>query len=360
MTLLIVYVSLALGVSFLCSVMEAVLLSITPGFLAQLEERRPATAARVRGLKEDIDRPLAAILSLNTIAHTVGAAGAGAQAAKLFGDAWMGVISAVLTLLILILSEIIPKTLGALYWRQLASPIARLLEWIILLLWPLVILSQGLTRLLSRGTEPHKVSREELSAMVRHGAEVGAVPEEESRLLQSIFRFRSLQAKDIMTPRMVVDSLDEERTVGEVVDPERPLRFSRIPVYRDRVENIEGYVLKDTVLLKAALGEGDLRLKELIRKILVLPETLHLPPLFDRLLETQAQIALVIDEYGDFQGIVTMEDILETLLGLEIVDEADPVTDMRELARQKWQERARRMGILPEESTGKTREEAEP
>jgi CBS domain containing-hemolysin-like protein len=349
MALLIFYVMLALGVSFLCSIMEAVLLSVTPSYVAAKEQEGNATGQRLRELKDNIDRPLAAILSLNTIAHTVGAAGAGAQAAIVFENVAVGVISGILTLLILVFSEIIPKTLGALYWRQMAPAIAqllRLIEWPML---PFIWLSRGITRLLSRGQEGASVSREELTALAELGKEEGIFEEEESRILKNLFRFGSLRVKAIMTPRIVVFALPEETTVGEVVREQEEFRYSRIPIFSNNRDDITGYVLKDDLLLQAAQGNDDTPLSELRREMLVVPDTLPLPDLFERLLDRLEHIALVVDEYGGMAGIVTMEDVVETLLGLEIVDEADSVEDMQAMARQQWLRRARRLGIVPED-----------
>lgn len=353
MTLLVLYVSLALGFSFLCSVMEAVLLSLTPSFVAELETRRPGLGGRLRAFKDDIDRPLAAILSLNTIAHTVGAAGAGAQAIKVFGDAYVGLISAVLTFLILVLSEIIPKTLGAVYWRQLTPVTARLLQITIWSMWPLVVMAKSLTRLLAHGKREVLVSREELAAMAELGAREGVVDEGESRILANLFRFRGITARDVMTPRTVIIALPESQTVAETVADtvaktvagHKTLRVSRIPLYDRDHDDLKGFVLKTDILLRAAEQRGDTPLGELRRPLLVVPESMPLPTLFELLVNQRAHIAQVVDEYGGTAGLVTMEDVLETLLGLEIVDEVDRVHDMQEWARQQWRKRAAELGL---------------
>jgi CBS domain containing-hemolysin-like protein len=350
MGLLLLYVALALGVSFLCSIMEAVLLSVTPSYVAALEREGNDIGERLHQMKEDIDRPLSAILSLNTIAHTVGAAGAGAQAAVVFGEAYTGVIAAVLTLLILVLSEIIPKTLGAVYWRTIAPTVVRLLVPTIIVMWPLVKLSQGLTYLLSQDEEEAAFSREEFTAMAELGEEEGVFEEKESRILRNLFRFNSLRVKDVMTPRTVVFDLPEDQTIGEVVEEHDEFRFSRIPVYDDNPDDVTGYVLKDEMLLRAAQEEHEVMLEDIAREILVVRETLPLPDLLERLLDRLEHIALVVDEYGGVAGVVSMEDVVETLLGLEIVDEADSVEDMQALARQQWFKRARELGMVSEEA----------
>lgn len=346
--LLVLYVALALGVSFLCSIMEATLLSVTPSYMAALEQEENPMGEKLRGMKEDIDRPLAAILSLNTIAHTVGAAGAGAQAAVVFGEAYIGVISAVLTLLILVFSEIIPKTLGAVYWRDLAPSITRILVPTIWSMWPLVKLSKGITRLLSSGEERVPFSREEFTALAELGQEEGVFEEKESRILKNLFRFNSLRVKDVMTPRTVMFDLPEETTIGEVVEEYDEFRFSRIPVYSGTRDDVTGYVLKDEMLLRAAQEEHQVKLSDLAREMLVVRDSLPLPDLLERLLDKLEHIALVVDEYGGVEGIVTMEDVVETLLGLEIVDEADSVEDMQALARRQWFKRAKQLGMVQE------------
>ena len=350
MGLLLFYVALALGVSFLCSIMEAVLLSVTPSYVAALEREGDPVGERLHALKEDIDRPLSAILSLNTIAHTVGATGAGAQGAIVFGEAYAGVIAGVLTLLILVFSEIIPKTLGAVYWRTIAPTAVRLLVPIIWSMWPLVKLSKGLTYLLSQDEDEAAFSREEFTAMAELGEEEGVFEEKESRILRNLFRFNSLRVKDVMTPRTVVFDLPEQKTIGEVVDEHEEFRFSRIPVYDDNPDDVTGYVLKDEMLLRAAQEEHDVPLGEIAREILVVRENLPLPDLLERLLDSLEHIALVIDEYGGVAGVVTMEDVVETLLGLEIVDEADSVEDMQALARKQWFKRARELGMVSDDA----------
>ncbi len=346
MTLLLLYMTLALGVSFLCSVLEAVLLSVNASYIAALRREGRGAGERLQRLKTNIDRPLAAILSLNTIAHTVGAAGVGAQAAALFDDRAVGIASAVMTVLILIVSEIIPKTLGAAYWRQLAPVVARILGPLILLMWPLVQLSNLISRLIGhKGVIP--VSREEVSAMAELGAEQGVIAAGESRILRNVFQFESLSVEHIMTPRTVLFALPEDATVVAVIQQHEKSAFSRIPLYRESLDDVTGYVLRDDILLRAAQDEAGLPLSELRRDIKVVPQTMHLPQLFEQMLEERVHIALAVDTFGGTAGVVTVEDVLETLIGMEIVDEADHVADMQELARRHWEQRARKRGLLP-------------
>jgi CBS domain containing-hemolysin-like protein len=301
-------------------------------------------------LKQDIDRPLAAILSLNTIAHTVGAAGVGAQALVVFGSGSVAVASAVLTLLILVLSEIIPKTLGAIYWRELAPASARILSAMIVLLYPLVLLSVQLTRLMARRQKGYSVSRDELRAIADLGLEEGLFREQESSIIKNLLHLRKRKAEDIMTPRTVMFRLPEAATVGEVVEQYPDIAFSRIPVFQKDPDTIDKFVLKSEIYREASAGNQDKPLAALGRELPVVPEKATLLHLFERLLKNRQHAALVADEHGDITGILTMEDILETLLGIEIVDETDQVTDLRAAARRRWLNRARGLGLKKEDA----------
>lgn len=345
-TLLIVYVLLALIFSFMCSVAEAALLSITPSFIAGLREENPRMARRLKRLKQDnIDQSLAAILTLNTIAHTVGAIGSGAKATAVFGSAWFGVFSAVMTLLILFLSEIVPKTLGAVYWPQLAGVTAHFVRGLILVLYPLIWVSEGLTKLIARGKSVHAFSREEFIAMAGLGEQHGHIKESESRIIRNLLRFESLKARDIMTPRTVMQAHSQDMTVAEALADDPDPTFSRLPIFDLHLDSVSGFVLKDDLLLAQAQGDTDKRLSQFKRNIATVAESMPLSDLLDKLLERKEHIALVIDEYGGTAGLVTLEDVVETLLGMEIVDEADEAVDMQQLARQQWQRRAEALGL---------------
>lgn len=345
MTLLLIYIFAAIALSFLCSILEAVLLSITPSYVGALEGRDPKLAGKLKRLKDDVDRPLAAILSLNTIAHTAGAAGAGAQAANVFGDQSLAILSAILTLLILVLSEIIPKTIGATYWQGLAPLAARILPWLIWSMWPLVKLAQGLTQLLSRGHEGNEISRDEIVAMARMGYKEGVIDESASKIVRNLFRFDSLKVYDIMTPRTVVYALGEDDTVGDFIAQVDDVQFSRIPVYDESIDNVTGFVLKNDVLNEAVHDRDDVRLGSLKREMVAVPEDMALNMLFETLLTHDRHIALVADEFGGTAGVVTIEDVVETLLGMEIVDEADRTSDLQVLARENWKKRMSARGI---------------
>lgn len=351
MTLLIFYLLLAIGVSFLCSVLEAVLLSVSDSYIAVLERKGRRDGNILRELKSNIDRPLATILSLNTIAHTVGAAGVGAQALIVFGSAYVAVTSAVLTILILVFSEIIPKTLGARYWRRLAPMTGRVLRVFIVALYPFVWLSQKITRLLAADHKAETVSREELTAMAERGAEHGALEHKELLIFKNMMLLQSLRARDVMTPRTVVVSLDHALTVKHVFEDSERLRFSRLPIYNQDREDILGYVLKTDLLTQAACGNWEMMLSEFKRDILIMPEMLDVKAILNEMTTRQEHIASLVDEYGGFSGIVTLEDIVETLLGLEIMDEFDAIEDMQQLARQKWKERAIRSNLIVDEAT---------
>lgn len=347
MALLLAFIAVALGFSFLCSLLEAVLLSVTPAYLARLSKDDHPAAPRLVRLKGSVDRSLAAILSLNTIAHTVGAAGAGAQAQAIWGSGVLAVTSAVLTLLILVLSEIIPKTLGALYWHRLAPWASRALPIVIAAMYPLVILSELLTNLIRRRRPPPEpLDREEIAAVTEQAAARGLFGESESRILRNLFRFSELRVSDVMTPRIVVHSFSDETPVEALLEDPRAMRFSRVPVWHDDHDDVVGYVLKDEVLLTAARQSLATPLGDLKRDIVVVPAGLSLTRAFEQMLDHREQIALAVDEFGGVSGIVTMEDVVETLLGLEIVDEMDGTADMRELARRHWRARARRLGLV--------------
>lgn len=347
MGLLIFYILLALGFSFLCSIMEAALLSVTPSYVARLVRDGNPVGPRLKAMKADIDQPLAAILTLNTIAHTVGAAGAGAQAAVVFGDAYLGLASGVLTLLILVFSEIIPKTLGAIYWRSLTPTVVRLLGPTMFILKPFVWMSQMITKVLARDKKASVFSREEFSAMADLGREAGIFAKDESRMLKNLLRLRQVRAKDIMTPRTVVTLLPESESIATTLETRMPLTFSRYPIFGENRDDITGLVLKTDLLLHAAQNDAEATLKDIHRDIFAVPDTLPIPELLEQLLDRGEHLALVVDEYGGTAGVVTLEDIFETVLGLEIVDEADTVADMQVLAREQWVRRAKRLGIVP-------------
>uniref|UniRef100_UPI003FEEEB0B CNNM domain-containing protein n=1 Tax=Alloprevotella sp. TaxID=1872471 RepID=UPI003FEEEB0B len=339
MGLLLLYLIGALSISFLCSILEAVLLSVPMSFVSMLETEGRKGAPLLKKYKQNIDKPIAAILSLNTISHTVGAAGVGAQSNAVFGSQFFAVTSAVLTLLILVFSEIIPKTIGAAYWRSIAIPCARIIHVLVIITYPLVIMSEFITHIFSRNKQQASVSREEVSAMVNVGAEEGVFEKKENSMIQNLLKLDDISARDIMTPSSVAEIAEESMTLREFYRNEAFRQFSRIPVYNEENDDyIKGYVLRQAILEKLAEDKFDLRLSDIIRPVLTFQETDNVSKIWERLLAKKEHISIIIDEYGCFRGIVTMEDVIETMLGTEIVDEKDRVTDMQELAREKWQQ----------------------
>lgn len=340
MTLLFFYLFIAVFFSFLCSILEAVLLSVTPSFVGAKKKEGLSYASSLEQLKEDIDRPLAAILTLNTFAHTLGAAGVGAQAQAIWGDEYLSIISALLTIIILVFSEIIPKTLGATFWRQLAAPSTSIVKILVIILFPFVWISQIITKVIKgKNYQKGKVTRADFSAMAEISSQEGALQEGEYRYIRNILRFRQVKVQDIMTPRNVMTALPEDMPLEEVDKQLSAKSFSRIPVYQDTVDNITGIVLKDEVLKKLADDEHHLTLSDLRRDVLTIQEDQSVTNLFKLFTEKKEHIAIALEEYGGTAGLVTMEDAIETLLGLEIVDEMDTVQDMQAYAREQAQSR---------------------
>ncbi len=358
MTLLIIYAVLSIFFSFLCSILEAVLLSVTPTFINVKKKEEKPYAATLENLKKDVDQPLIAILTLNTIAHTVGAILVGVQAEQLpyklevLGVNMVGIVSAIMTMLILVVSEIIPKTIGATYWKQLANFTSKAL---LILIAPLkytgILWLLRLTTKLIGGKGHHGsvLSREDFSAMADIAHEEGVFEESESKVIKNLLTFKEVLTKDVMTPRTVMKIAAEETTVEAFFNENQNLRFSRIPLYKDKTDNITGQVLKDEIFKEMANQNGHKTLSEIKRPILFTTRNLPIPDLFNELIQTKNHVALVVDEYGSVSGLVTMEDVIETLLGLEIVDESDTETDMQILARKNWETRARRLGLLDDD-----------
>jgi len=327
--------------------MESVLLSTPISFLNVKENEGHKGATVFKKLKNNIDKPLAAILSLNTIAHTIGAAGVGAQATMLFGESYFGIISAVLTFLILIFSEIIPKTIGARYWRGLAMTSGIIMNAMVFITYPLVIMTGYITKLFPSDKNEQSVSREEISAMAHIGTEEGVFEEKENKIIQNLIRLKTVKVSEIMTPRVVVAVADENLLLKEFLQKKDYVHYSRIPVYAQNNENITGYVFRQTVLEKLAeQKEENWKLKDISREIVIAHEFQTIFNLWEVLLEKKEHIALIVDEYGGMDGVVSMEDIIETLIGMEIVDERDQITDMQQYARERWEQRKAKYNIL--------------
>ena len=366
MGLLVFYAFVSIFFSFLCSILEAVLLSITPTFINVKKREGKAYAATLEELKKDVDKPLIAILTLNTIAHTVGAILVGVQAkvayTELYGtttrtvfgiefseDLMVGVVSTIMTILILVASEIIPKTIGATYWRQLSNFTAKALKIMVLglkytgLLWIL----QLFTKLVGgKGHHGSVLSREDFTVMTDMAHEEGVFEKSESTIIKNLLRFDEVLVKDVMTPRAVMKIASDEKSIQAFFEENPKLRYSRIPVFHEKMDNITGFVLKDNVYEEIINKNGELPLSEIRRDILVTRRSTPIPKLFDILIAKREHIALVVDEYGSVAGLVTMEDVIETLLGLEIMDESDNVADLQVLARKNWENRAKQAGVI--------------
>jgi len=339
MVLLLFYLFLALVISFVCSITEAVLLSTPQPFLLAKQESGIYWAQKFIIYKTNINKPLSAILSLNTVAHTVGAAGVGAQAVSIFGESYFGIVSGILTLLILIVTEIIPKTIGAKMWRNLAKSTYFVISFMIFLTYPLVVMSTFITSLISNDKTTFSTSRAEISALASIGANEGVFSESEHKIIQNLLKLKNVKVSEVMTPKVVMVVADESLLLDDFLKSKDYLRFSRIPVYSGNDENITGYVLRQTVLEKLAIDEHQLKLSDIKRNIVSVPNTNLLFKVWEKLLDSKEHIALIFDEYGGVDGIVTMEDIIETLLGLEIMDEKDTIVDMQKYARDRWKSR---------------------
>ena len=296
--------------------------------------------------KENIDKPLSAILSLNTVAHTVGAAGVGAQATIVFGEAYFGLVSAILTILILILTEIIPKTLGANYNKSLVGFSSIIINGMIFLTYPLVLISSMLTKILSKNQSEFTTSREEVSALASIGTEEGIFAENENKIIQNLIKLKNIKVSEIMTPRVVVVTANEDMTLQKFLENKEFLHFSRIPIYQNSKDNITGYVFRAMVFEKLAEDQFDLKLKDIKREILTFLKSTTLFNAWDEMLSKREHISLVIDEYGGMDGITTLEDIIESLLGFEIIDEKDKVDDMQQYALERWKEKQKKYDLL--------------
>ena len=340
----------------MCSLWEASLLSTSPSFVEVKAQEKSWVGLRLQDFKSNIDIPLSAILTLNTIAHTAGAIGVGAQSAKVFGEHSInilgiqtnieGIIAALMTLAILILSELLPKTIGAAYCKQMTGFTVRSLHILIFVLYPFVWMSKFITTLIKKDENGSVLSRTEISAMADMGAKEGIIEQSEHTIIKNLMKFRKIHAEDIMTPRTVVKAASEDMSIQEFYDKNPDLRHSRIPVYTENVDQVSGFILKDQVLSQIINKQGDQPLKSIARSLPSVAEEIPVPDLFEQMMNNQQQIVMVHDDYGGMAGIVTMEDIMETLLGLEIVDEMDDTEDMQLLARKNWEQRAKRLGLI--------------
>ena len=340
MTLLFTYLAIAIGISFLCSILEAVLLSITPSFVERTAVEKPRAGKQISIVRERLDESLSSILILNTFAHTMGAAGVGSQAVQVFGTEWETLIAVLLTLAILYFSEIIPKTLGATYWRKLAIPAAFIIDWLVKVVYPLVWVSTRLTKLFSNA-EDDEITREEIIALASLGHREGALFSHENEYLSNILTLREMRTEQVLTPRSVVHMINRNMTVSAALDHPLTKQFSRMPVYGDSTDDIVGKIIKRDLFQAERSGHGDERVEKYVRPIVRVSEKLPIQQLLDQFIKHRAHLFLVEDEFGQNSGVVTLEDAIETLLGREIIDESDTVEDMQALAKDKYRKRLR-------------------
>lgn len=341
MTALFSYLFLALIVSFICSLTESVLLSTPQSFLTSKKETQWINS--YLNYKKNIDKPLAAILSLNTVAHTIGAAGVGAEATKLFGESYLGLTSAILTILILIISEIIPKTIGANYWRNLSKTTYFLIKTMLFITYPLVIISTIITNILSNNKKEKAISREEILALTSIGTKEGVFSKKENKIIHNILKLKKIKASEVMTPRVVITSANEELSLKNFKKEKKYLKFSRIPLFLEEDEKITGYIFLQDILEELIKKQNvNSKLKDFKRDILIVPNSISLLRLWEELLNKKEHISIIVNEYGGLEGIVTMEDIIETLIGLEIADENDLIIDMRQYAKELMKKKSKK------------------
>lgn len=343
LTLLIIFLLGAMSISFMCSLLEATLMSTPLSYINMREDEGYKPATHFKNYKTDNARPIAAILSLNTIANTIGAAGVGAQATEAFGSQWFGLVSAITTILILVFSEIIPKTIGTRYWKKLMGFTTNTLRILITVLFPIVWVVEKLSRSIAASDEEEAaVSREEVAAMADMAEDEEVIDEDENKIIQNVIKLNDIKAEDVMTPSTVAAVAPESMTLKEFYKDQQYSHFSRIPVYADDDEYMTGYVLRSEALECLAEDKFDKTLGEIKRDLKLYNEATSVSDIWDSLLKHKEQIAGIIDEYGSFQGILTLEDIIETVFGLEIIDERDDVADMRQYALDRWKQRQSR------------------
>ena len=341
MSLLLLYLAIAIGVSFICSVLEAVLLSITPSYVETVVNQSPHKGKVLVTVKSRVDQSISSILILNTFAHTMGAAGVGAQAASIFGAQWESLIAVLLTLAILYFSEIIPKTIGALFWRQLALPAANTIYWLIKLVYPLIWVSTLITKPFKKHGQD-EITREEIIALASLSHKMGSLISQENDYLVNVLKLREIKTEQILTPRSVLHSLSEDMTVSEALEHEETQQFTRIPIYHEEQDNITGLVTNRELLFADREGHTEKTIQHFAKPITRVSEQLPVQQLLDMFIKKREHLFLVEDHYGQVAGIVTLEDAIETMLGREIVDETDTVEDLQKLAKKQYRDRLRK------------------
>ena len=339
MLLLFLFLSLALSISFLCSLLESVILSVSQAYIALLIKEGKKSGRLLKEMKKTIDHPLAVILTLNTIANTIGAAGVGAQTYRLWGSKWVAVSSATLTILILVFSEIIPKTIGADHWKKLAPVSAYLLRGLIVVLYPAVIALEAISSFVSPGIGHNKITREEMMALADIGENEGILLKKEALIIQNLLLLNTIRTENILTPRSVILAFQKDKTIGEVIAEHSQIRFSRIPVYGKTRDDITGVVFTNDLLEAYYTGRENENIESLVKPLFAVPESKSITDLLDEFINRREHMFLVVDEYGGTAGIVTLEDAIETLLGVEIVDEVDSIEDMQKFALEQWKRR---------------------
>jgi len=338
MTLLVTYLLLTLILSFMCSLLEATLLSSTSSYIESLDKKgySPKTVDLAKDVKQNIDKSISSILTLNTFANTMGAAGVGAQAAIIFGSNWQALIAFILTLMVLFISEIFPKTLGAIYWRKFIVPAVYIISFMVKITYPFIFLATFITNTLQKGRKNEvNFSKDEIITIVNMSEKEGVLQAKQSILIKNLFKLKNIKAKDIMTPRTVVFAFDSKTTLKEALLNDNLYVYSRIPVYNESIDDIAGVVFKQTILEKRVKKKKMTLLKDIIVPVHKVPENISVSTLFDMFIRMKMHLFIVQDEYGQTSGVVTLEDALETLLGIEIVDEMDQVTDMQEFAKDE-------------------------
>ena len=353
---LLLFAALSIIFSFLCSIWEAVLLSITPSYINTQLQQGTSTGQRLDEFKKDIDKPLSAILTLNTIAHTVGAIGVGAQAGAMFGSkainifglelSYESVIAALMTLAILFASEIIPKTIGANNWKNLAPFTVVSVGWLMKILYPFIWMTQFITKTFKKEGVHSVFSRADLLAMTSASEESGTLHKKESKIITNLLKLEDLHASDVMTPRSVIKMANEQMSLEDFKENFISFPFSRYPVFEGQSDHITGFVLKNQILEALLAGKNDQKLIDFKREIPVITDTTPLSEIFDIFKEKQNHISVVVDQYGSLVGVLTMEDLLETILGFEITDESDSIADLQAYARKKWEDRAKGLGLV--------------
>ena len=333
--------------------LEAVILSTTMTFVALGKKEGRKSALLLERLKKNIDRPLAAILTVNTIANTVGATGVGAQVQKLFGDEALAISSAAMTFTLLVFSEIIPKTLGAVYWRPVSPYAAYIVQFLIFLTYPFVLMSEYLSSFLAPAIKSKLASREEMIITAELSAIEGSIQKNESKVIKNLLKLNNMFVSDIMTPRSVMVAFEEDITVDEVMKTYRPIRFSRIPVYRDNLDQILGLTHRYKIIEASAHDQDNLKVSELMVPVHSVPESISVAASLDQFIKRREHLFICVDEYGVATGIVTLEDAVETLLGVEIVDEFDNVEDMRKYALEQWKQRKQELRQLQDKVEAK-------